>query len=822
MRPIHPHDPPTSTIAGGARRGGPSLIARLGGWCFSHRFAAVGVWLLALVGVFGAAGLIGPAYQDAFDVPGSESSEGFAVLEEHFAHLGAGGQSGTIVFRAEQGVDDPQVVAAMDDLFALVDAGFPDETGVPQHPGATVISPYAADGAGQIAREGPLAGELAYAQVNLGADVDLTEASEIGAAIADAAPAIDGLDVLAGGRALGEFAVPKTEFIGIAFAILVLILAFGSVLAMGLPLAVALAGVGAGVGLIALLSNVLTVPDYSTMVAMMIGLGVGIDYALFIVVRYREGLHEGRSPLAATMRAMDTAGRAVVFAGLTVVLSMLGILLIGLASLSGLAIGAAMTVLVTMISSITLLPALLGLAGPRVELTRWRGLLMAGFAAVALLGLGIGVPILSATGAGLAVVTLLASFVVRALRRPVAARRVKPVRETFAYRWSRSIQRRPWPWLVAGMLVMLTLASPILGMRLGFSDEGNAPEGTPTRRAYDLLADGFGDGFNGPFVVTVQPGIGGSLDAVDDLRDSLAAAPGVAAVTDPIVDDPSAPQAAVMTLIATTAPQDEATTELVASLREDIIPAAVAGSGLEVSITGMAAANVDSTAYLSGKILVFFGAVLLLSFLLLMVVFRSVLVPLKAVVMNILSLGAAFGVVVAVFQHGWGAGVFGISGAPIEAPFPMILFAIVFGVSMDYEVFLLSRVREEYTKTGDAARSVADGLASTARVITAAAAIMIVVFGSFVLEADRGAKLFGFSLALAIFLDATVVRMLLVPATMELLGDKNWWMPRWLDRILPRLTVEGVGDQDAAVVEAPDAVHGDVYRPMPEREPVGV
>jgi putative drug exporter of the RND superfamily len=557
-----------------------------------------------------------------------------------------------------------------------------------------------------------------------------------------------------------------------------------------LPLAVAIAGVGAGIGLTALISSVLTVPDYSATVAIMIGLGVGIDYALFIVVRYREGLHHGLTPRQATIRAMDTAGRSVVFAGITVVMSLLGILLIGLASLSGLAVGASVTVFVTMISSITLLPALLGLAGPRVEITRWRGVLMAGFVAIALLGIGVGVPALSAGGAFLAVVTLLASFVVPALRRRLAHRIAKPSTETLAYRWSRTIQRNPRRWMIAGGGVLVLLASPVLGLRLGIPDEGNAPEDTSTRQAYDLMADGFGAGFNGPFVVTVEPAHGGGLSGLDALRTALLTTPGVAAVTEPILDDADAPQAAIMTLIPTGAPQDEATTQLVHDLRDDIIPGAVASSGLVVNITGSAAANLDYTHYLGGRIFLFFGAVLALSFLLLMIVFRSVLVPLKAVVMNVLSLAAAYGVVVAVFQWGWGSSVFGVSAAPIEAPLPMILFAIVFGVSMDYEVFLLSRVREEYTRTGDAGASVADGLASTARVITAAAAIMLVVFGSFVLEADRGAKLFGFSLALAVFLDATLVRMLLVPATMELLGDKNWWMPKWLDRIVPHIALE--------------------------------
>ena len=803
--------------------GRPTALGRLGAWCFDHRLRALGLWLAALVGIFVAVGSIGSSYEESFDVPNSDSADGFAVLQDHFPALGAGGQSGSIVFSAEQGIDDPDVVAAMTGLFALVDAGFPNDAGEPQHAGATVLSPYTPDGSGQISREGPLAGQLAFAQVFLSEDVDHTEASEIGTAIADHVPSLDGLRVLPGGTALGEFKAPETEFIGLAFAVVILILAFGSVLAMGLPLAVAIAGVGAGIGLTALISSVLTVPDYSATVAIMIGLGVGIDYALFIVVRYREGLHNGLTPRQATIRAMDTAGRSVVFAGITVVMSLLGILLIGLASLSGLAVGASVTVFVTMISSITLLPALLGLAGPRVEITRWRGVLMAGFVAIALLGIGVGVPALSAGGAVLAVVTLLASFVVPALRRRLAHRVVKPSTETLAYRWSRTIQRNPRRWMVAGGGVLVLLASPVLGLRLGIADEGNAPEDTSTRQAYDLLADGFGAGFNGPFVVTVEPGNGGGLEGLDGLaalRTALLTTPGVAAVTEPILDDADAPQAAIMTLIPTTAPQDEATTQLVHDLRDEVIPAAVASSGLVVNITGSAAANLDYTHYLGGRIFLFFGAVLALSFLLLMIVFRSVLVPLKAVVMNVLSLAAAYGVVVAVFQWGWGSSVFGVSAAPIEAPLPMILFAIVFGVSMDYEVFLLSRVREEYTRTGDAGTSVADGLASTARVITAAAAIMLVVFGSFVLEADRGAKLFGFSLALAVFLDATLVRMLLVPATMELLGDKNWWMPKWLDRIVPHIALE----RDTTAFEGdvntfdPDSETEDLIR----RDSVGV
>ena len=782
------------------------MLARISSWCFDHRWAALGLWLIALFGIGAAAGAVGPAYDGSFDIPDSDSADGFEVLSEHFGDLGAGGLSGTIVFQAEQGVDDPEVMAAMETLFAQVNAGFPDENGEPEHPGATVISPYSPQGQGQIAFQGPLAGKLAFAQVNLAIDVDQTESSFIGVAIEENAPEIDGLTVLPGGAALGEFEPPETELIGLAFAVVVLIVSFGSVMAMGLPIGVALGGVGAGISAIVLLSNDLTIPDFAPTLGAMIGLGVGIDYALFIVTRYREGTAAGLTARDATIQAMDTAGRAVIFAGITVVISLLGMLLMGLRFISGLGIGASVTVLMTMISSVTLLPALLGLFHSRVEITRYRGLVMAGFVALAFLGLGIGQPLVSLVAVGLALLTLLASFAIKPLRREVPRRKARPMRETFAYRWSRTIQRNPWLWLIGGTAFLLFLASPILGLRLGFSDEGNFPEDTYTRQAYDLLAEGFGEGFNGPFLITVVPGEGDAPESVMALNQALASADGVAAVTPPIPNDPEAPDAFIMNLVPTTSPQAEETAELVTTLRDEIVPAATAGTNLDVKVTGMAAANIDFTDFLSRRVLIFFGAVLALSFVLLMMVFRSLLVPVKAVIMNVISIAAAYGVVVAVFQWGWGGQLLGIAGAPIEPFVPMMLFAIVFGLSMDYEVFLLSRVREEYVKTGDPRNSVADGLAATARVITAAAAIMVVVFGSFMFEDNRIIKLFGMGLALAVLLDATLVRMLLVPATMELLGSRNWWMPRWLDRILPQLNVEGTGyepQDDVAVVGSP-------------------
>jgi RND superfamily putative drug exporter len=422
-------------------------------------------------------------------------------------------------------------------------------------------------------------------------------------------------------------------------------------------------------------------------------------------------------------------------------------------------------------------------------------LLSAGLVAAALLGLGLKIQPM-VIGLPLAVVVLLASFAIAPLRRPVGRPAPKPLRETAAYRWSRFVQRNPWPAALAGGGLLVILALPVFGLRLGSADEGNSPNGTDTRLAYDSLAEGFGPGFNGPLLLVTEVPAGTSPAALDRIGRAVAATEGVDQVSPVRTNDLAAPSAAMWQVIPTTSPQDQMTTALVRRLRDDVIPAAEAGTGLNVAVTGETAIQVDFATYLGARLPLFFGAVLGLSFLLLMVVFRSVLVPLKAVVMNLLSLGAAFGVVVAVFQWGWGASVLGLGGAPVEAFIPMMLFAIVFGLSMDYEVFLLSRVKEEWDRTGENSEAVADGLAATARVITAAAAIMVVVFGSFLLEAERTIKLFGSGLAIAVFIDATIVRLLLVPATMELLGDRNWWLPGWLDRLLPTIQIEGLAAPD--------------------------
>jgi RND superfamily putative drug exporter len=767
------------------------MLKRLALLSFRRRRVVVLAWIVGIVVLGAVMGAVGSGYRSDFTLPEVESTRGIDLLDEEFDGQGAG-QVGNIVFEAEQGVDDLEVRRSVEGF--LADVAEIDDV-------QSVESPYEPGNERQISTHSDNAGRIAYAEFDTPSDASFEETVEVGTQIRDRIPVVDGLRVEVGGQAFAEFEVPESEVLGIGFAIIILIIAFGSVLAMGLPIGVALAGIASGSILTGLLSQVVDMPDFTSTIGIMIGLGVGIDYALFIVTRFRENLHKGHTIEASTLIALDTAGRAVLFAGTTVVISLMGMLIMQLGFVTGLAIGAATVVTLTLVASLTLLPALLGFAGERVELTRRRGLIGAGLIAAGLIGVGAGVPALLVLTLPVAAVVLLASFAVRSLRTPMLTRDPKPLRETLSYRWSRVIQHRPWTAVAVGAAALVALALPIFGLRLGFSDEGNYPEDTTTRQAYDLLADGFGPGFNGPLILASQIPPGTDTAAMQAVTDAIEADPGVAFVSEPVTNDDTAPTAALWRVTPTTSPQDAATTDLVDRLRDDVLPEATSGSGLDVAVAGGVAIGVDFTDYLSERLPYFFAAVLGLSFLLLMVVFRSLLVPLKAVIMNLLSIGAAYGVVVAVFQWGWGGSVLGIEGAPIEPFVPMMLFAIVFGLSMDYEVFLLSRIREEWERTGDSRTSVADGLASTARVITAAAAIMVVVFGSFLGESDRVVKLFGLGLAMAVLIDATVVRMLLVPATMELLGDRNWWLPRWLDRILPRVHIEAPPDLDAELAE---------------------
>ncbi len=757
------------------------MLVRLARFCFRKRRLVLALWIVAFVAIGAAQGAVGPNYRTEFGLKATESTKGFDILRKGFG-VDSNGFGGQLVVTTDKSFDDPAVRQPIEELFATV----------AKIPKVTLASPFTPEGASQIATQGPYAGKVLYAQIDLARGTGQEQVTAIGKKIRAAAPKLDGTEFVLGGQAFAAFEPPASELIGLAFAVVILILAFGSVLAMGLPIGTALAGIFVGSGIVVLLSRVIQIPDFTSFVAIMIGLGVGIDYALFIITRYRDNLRNGMSFEDGTVEAMDTAGRAVLFAGVTVVISVLGMWLMGLKFIQGLATGASITVLAVLAATMTLLPALLGFAGNRVGITRWRGIIAAGFLALAFLGVGIKIPVIGLVGLVGIVATLIAGFFVPALRKELPQRREKPLRETVWYRWSRVVQRRPWPMAIIGFVALGLLAAPVLSLRLGFADEGNLPEKTDARVAFDTIASAFGPGFSSPMIVVAELAAPTDLETMTKVSAAIATDENVAFASPPIPNDPTNPTAALIRIVAKTSGQEEETDALVRRLRSDVIPNAVGDGAVAPYLTGSTPSNIDFSKYLAGRTPIFFGAVLGLSFLLLMVVFRSLLVPLKAVIMNLLSIGAAYGVVVAIFQWGWGKELVGVGkGGPIEPFLPMMLFAIVFGLSMDYEVFLLSRMKEEFDRTKDNAAAVADGLAMTARVITAAAAIMVVVFGAFLLEDDRTVKMFGVGLAAAVFLDATIVRMLLVPATMELLGARNWWLPKWLDRRLPNLNVEG-------------------------------
>ena len=748
----------------------PSTLARMARACVRHRWIVIISWVALLFVVNAVAGAIGPDYRTDFTLPASETKDVQELLEANSPDRA--GFTSQIVFRAPQGVDDPEVQATMTELFDYV-------TSIGD---ITVTSPY--DQPQQISQTGT----IAFAQLDIADTRTFTELTDIGNDIIDKGDelnTVDGLEIQYGGDLFSTFELPESEVYGIIAAVVILILAFGSVLAMGLPIGIALFGLGIASALVSLASNVITMPDFTTSMVAMIGLGVGIDYALFIVTRYRENLKRGASVEDSVVASIDTSGRAVLFAGITVIIALLGLLLIGLSFVQGVAIASALAVAMMIAASLTLLPALLGWVGERIDNTTWAALIAVGFAVIgAFIGVTTGQSGIFLGGFVLAIVFFAVSFAVKPLRRLIPHRREKPKEQQVWYRWSRFIQHRPgWSAFVAVGFLLL-LAVPLFSIRLGFGDAGNAPEDQTVRKAYDMLAEGFGPGSNGPLFVTVQGDTASDPAALGAFVDTLNGTENVAFS----VPNPITPDLALVIVYPQSAPQDEATSTLVNDLRHNVIPE----SGVDAKVGGFTAGSTDFAAYLKGRMPWLIGVVLLLSFLLLMAVFRSVLVPLKAVIMNLLSIGAAYGILVAIFQWGWGRELIGVDkSGPIEAWVPMFLFAIVFGLSMDYEVFLLSRIKEEYDRTKDNGTAVADGLAATARVITAAALIMFCVFGAFALGDDRQLKLFGLGLAIAVLVDATVVRMVLVPATMELLGDRNWWIPRWLDRILPNIDVEG-------------------------------
>jgi putative drug exporter of the RND superfamily len=680
-------------------------------------------------------GSVGSDFSEDFKLPASDSQEAFDLLETRFP--AQSGDTATIVYKAPDGVEAAPVKREMEGVFATV-AKVPHVS--------EVASPYADGGAAAISENG----EIAYATVQFDTTTEKLETEDIERVMDTAhAASRDGLQVEVGGQPIEEVRAEEeggdsTFAIGLLAAIVVLLLTFGSAVAMGLPILTALFALGVGLSLVTLGTHVFDTAEFAPQLAAMIGLGVGIDYALFILTRFRNGLDEDMEPRAAAIAAVDTAGRAVLFAGVTVIIALMGMMLLGLNFLYGVAMAAALAVLMTMIAALTLLPALLVIAGRRVDRLR--------------------IPSLGS-------------------RTPSTAE------DTRWFRWSREIQRRPvLSALLSGGLLLL-LCVPTLSLRLGSNDAGTDPEGTTTREAYDLLAEGFGAGFNGPFSIVAALPSKGEDAALTELRKTLAKEEGVADTT-PVMLNP-AENTGVFQVYPTTSPQSEDTTVLLDHIRDDVIPPVETQTGAQVHVGGITAIFEDFGTAIADKLPLFIGVVVLLSALLLMAVFRSVLVPVKAVVMNLLSIGAAFGLIVAVFQWGWGASLIGVdSTGPIISFFPIFLFAIIFSLSMDYEVFLMSRIHEEWEHRKDATEAVTRGLALTGRVITAAAAIMVTVFASFMIGEDRIIKLFGLGLAAAVFIDAVIIRSVLVPAIMQLFGERAWWLPSWLDRILPRLHVE--------------------------------
>ena len=736
------------------RRAGP--LGRVAGWAYRRRGTTLLLWLAAVALAFGLSSTFADDFSADYSVPGSDSRTAQQLLQDRFPAQ-AGDTIGVVV-RAEDGVATPAAKDRIQDLLGQM-ADVPHVK--------TVVDPFTAPGS--VSPDGRTA--VAKLRLDVSNPVDMPHADThrlLG--LAEQAEG-RGMAVALDGQAVqqAEQGEIGSEAIGFAAAAVILLITFGSVIAMGLPIASALFGIAIGLSLVMLLANFLSVPEFTPQLASMIGIGVGIDYALFIVTRYRQQLHHGLDPEQATMVAITTSGKAVLFAGTTVVISLLGILLMGFEFVEGLAVGGAATVAVTMMASVTLLPALLGFVGEKID----------------------------------------------RLRLPMFHQDESKFEHSLAYRWSRVIQRFPWPAAIAGLAVLLLMSIPLFSIRLGFADASAGGTDRSSRRAYDLISEGFGPGFNGPLLLATEVESPDDIAELEAVGQSLTDSGRVAAATPALPNEDG--NAAVLIAYPLTPPQDEATTKLVERIRSDVIPEATGGQDSGIHVGGFTAAIVDFSEANADRLPILLAVVIGLSFILLVAVFRSVVVPLKAAIMNLLSIGAAYGAVVAIFQWGWLKDLVGIeTSGPIEAWAPMMMFAILFGLSMDYEIFLLSRIREEYLRTGKNKLAVANGLATTARVITAAAAIMVTLFLVFVFGfEERAIKLFAIGLAVAIFVDATVVRMVLVPATMELLGDLNWWLPKWLGRILPKIEIEGEEEVVSHVLEETGGLHVDE---VPEQE----
>ena len=741
-----------------------SFLARLAGWCYDHRRRVLFAWLVAIVAFNVFAHSAGSRFTNNLTMGGQPIQ---TILDRAFP--GQSGSQNEVVIQTTGSVTAPAVESRTADMVRAL---------TPLAHVSEVVSPFSAAGQHQISTDG----HIAYLQLNFDQSTGTLPTGAIDRVISTA-QSFDaaGYKVALGGPAIDLVAGGQpgsSEGVGILAAIIIMLIAFGSVVAMGLPIITALFGIGVGVGVLDLITHLESAPTFAPEVMAMIGLGVGIDYALFIVTRYRQGLAEGRDPREATMVSLATSGRSVIFAGTTVILSLLGLFILQLSFMRGMAIGVIAAVLLVMLAAVTMLPAMLGFSGRAID-----------------------------------------KLAIRRFLHTTA----EPNPRGFWYRWSRTVQRRPFIAGSAALVCLLLLAIPFFSMRLAFSDEGNDAASTTTRQAFDALATGFGSGFNGPLIVAASAPPG-QHEIVEQLRDRIAATRGVAYATP--ARFAASGQDALIIAYPTTSPQSAQTQALVYTLREQVIPQTTARTGVAAYVGGETAASIDASSYLSARLVWVIGFVLLLAFLLLMAVFRSVAIPIKAVVVNMLSVGAAYGVIVAVFQWGWLGSVFSIGNtSPIDPWIPLMMFTVLFGLSMDYEVFLLSRIREEWRRSGDPSTSVADGLAKTARVITAAAAIMICVFGSFVIgDQVHVLKVLGLGLAASILIDATLVRMVLVPSVMEVLGRVNWWMPAWLDRAVPHLgaevDVQPVLSPEPSVSDRAMGPLGEPVRPVGERMPL--
>jgi RND superfamily putative drug exporter len=716
-------------------------MARIARWCFRHRYIVISSWVIGLLALGGAAAVAGSGYNDSYLLAGTESTKAYQLLQQSFPSQS--GDNETIVWRVDAGsATDVAIRERIGEMLGQVERA--DRV-------AGVRSPYTSSdtrtgGATQISQDG----RTAYATVIFDGRLEEIPVSAYANVVDIAQRArADGLQVELGGLGIGrtqEREASTSELVGVIAAAGVLFIAFGSLLSTLLPLISAVLALGASLAAVGLLAHVITIATFSPTLATLIGLGVGIDYALFVITRHRNAIKAGRPPEDAAVIALDTAGRAVLCAGATVCVALLGLVVLRVGFLNGAAIAAAITVVFTMAAATTLLPALLGVIGKRVLSRRERRL--------------------------------------RAAEVPH-----DPHAEGFWARWARYTQRRPAGLAILAAAVMAVLAIPLFSLRLGSSDQGNDPAAATTRKAYDLLAEAFGAGFNGPLqLVAETPRGNADQAALETLSQTVCDTPGVASVSPAIPNE--AGSVAIIQVVPTTSPQDVETSELISELRDDVVPRATAGTDVRVYVGGLTAVADDFASVIGAELPLFIGVIVTMGGLLLLAAFRSLLIAAVAAVMNLLAAGASLGIVTAIFQWGWGAAALGAVAGPIESFAPVMMLAILFGLSMDYQVFLVSRMHEDWVRERDNRRAILVGQASTGRVITAAATIMVLVFGSFVFGGQRFIAEFGIGLATAILLDAFVLRTALVPATMHLIGPANWWIPRWLDRVLPHLSAE--------------------------------